>query len=362
MKILFIVSHYHPYTGGVEYVVKSVAERLVRKGCEVNVLCGESGIDEPRKEIINGVSVVRWPVWSPEDAYHIPKMRDSLKKWFLKSINDYDVIHFHSVHSVLAIYSLSVLRNCGAHKVLTPHYHGTGHTFLRKVLWKAWRKYVKSVLAHIDVIHAVSSFEARLLTRNFGVKPVIVEHGVEEWLSKVDWNPSGYAMYSGRIEKYKNIHRLANIVKRLNNMGLDLELKIFGEGIFKHKLKQHLDRLRIEYELKPPQPYKEYISYLSKANFFGLLSEKEAYGQTINEANAIGVPVVIVEPWGQNFLGRSRTLITRLNKSDEIMAREIKIFLELCEYQHKHDVPVWNEVVKVYIRKLYSSGESQTYN
>jgi nucleoside-diphosphate-sugar epimerase len=48
MKIMFVVSHYYPYTGGVEYVAKSVAERLVKKGHDVVVLCGEPSIDEPR--------------------------------------------------------------------------------------------------------------------------------------------------------------------------------------------------------------------------------------------------------------------------------------------------------------------------
>jgi len=35
---------------------------------------------------------------------------------------------------------------------------------------------------------------------------------------------------------------------------------------------------------------------LSRATLFGLLSEKEAFGQAVNEANALGVPAVVVEP------------------------------------------------------------------
>ncbi|MEM4677374.1 MAG: glycosyltransferase, partial [Candidatus Korarchaeota archaeon] len=168
------------------------------------------------------------------------------------------------------------------------------------------------------------------------------------------WNPSGYAMYSGRIEKYKNIHRLANIVKHLNDVGLSLELKIFGEGGFKQKLKHYLDKLRIEYELKPPQHYDEYINYLSRANFFGLPSEREAFGQTVNEANAIGVPVVIAEPWGSNFRERTRTLIVNLRMSDEKIAKKIAAFLEEAREQPKPKVPSWNQVVDLYIKTLYS--------
>ncbi|MEM1831331.1 MAG: glycosyltransferase family 4 protein [Desulfurococcaceae archaeon] len=353
MRLLYVAPRYYPSVGGLEYVVKSVAERLALRGHGVTVLCGEPGIGEPREEWINGVHVVRWPVWAPRGAYHFPRMRSALEQWLLNTARESDVVHFHSVHSVFTVYSLSVLKNSGVHRVLTPHYHGTGHTFFRRTLWILWRRYVRRALASVDVVHSVSSYEEQLLARDFGVKPVVVEHGVEEWILEVPWNPSGYAMYSGRIEKYKNVHRLANIVKHLNEMGLNLELKIFGEGSFKHKLKHYLDKLGVKYELKPPQRYDEYINYLSRASLFGLLSEREAFGQTVNEANAIGVPVVIAEPWGLNFRERTRTLIVNLSMSDEEIARRVAAFLDEARKQPKPKVPSWSQVVDLYIRILY---------
>ncbi|MEM3885434.1 MAG: glycosyltransferase family 4 protein [Nitrososphaerota archaeon] len=354
MKLLFVSPRYYPYTGGVEYVVKSIAERLVKRGHEVNVLCGKSCINKPEENVINEVSVIRWPVYAPGDAYHIPRMRNSLKRLLLESVKNYDTVHLHSVHSVLTIYSLGTLKDQSIHKVLTPHYHGTGHTFFRRIFWRIWKKYVRNVLTNVNVIHSVSEYEAQLLAMDFGINPVVIEHGVDDWILEVAWNPSDYVMYSGRIEKYKNIHRLANIVKHLNNMGIYLELKVFGEGCFKRKLKRRLDKIGIKYELKPPQTYKEYINYLSRANLFGLLSEKEAFGQTVNEANAIGVPVIVVEPWGLNFKERTRTLITKLSKSDEEVAKEIAAFLEEAKKQPKPEVLSWNQVVDLYFKILYS--------
>ncbi|MEM4452187.1 MAG: glycosyltransferase family 4 protein [Thermosphaera sp.] len=354
MRLLYVVPRYYPHIGGVEYVVKSVAERLARRGHEVAVLCGEPGIDNPREEWTNNVRVVRWPIWAPGGAYYFPRMRRALERWLLDTARESDVVHFHSIHSVFTVYSLSVLRNRDVHRVLTPHYHGTGHTFFRRTLWVIWRRYVGRALASVDVVHSVSSHEEQLLVRDFRVKPVVVEHGVEEWILEVPWNPSGYAMYSGRIEKYKNVHRLANIVKYLNEMGLSLELKIFGEGSFKQKLKHYLDKLGVNYELKPPQRYDEYINYLSRASFFGLLSEREAFGQTINEANALGVPAVVVEPWGLNFKKRTRTLIVNLSMSDEEIAKEVAAFLEEAGKQPKPQVPSWSQVIDLYIKTLYS--------
>jgi len=357
MNLLFVAPNYYPHVGGVEYVVKSVVERLVKRGHDVAVLCGEPSVESPMEEWINGVRVVRWPVWAPEGAYHIPRIRGELERWLLKTSRECDVIHFHSVHSILTVYSLSVLRDCEARKVLTSHYHGTGHTALRRFMWLGWRGYVKRALAFTDIMHTVSEFESKLVLEDFGVKSVTIEHGVEEWLSEIDWSPSGYVMYSGRIERYKNIHRLANVVKALNDAGLDLELKVFGDGPYLDKLAKHLKGLGIRHELWPPQPYDDYVEHLSKASLFGLLSEREAYGLTVNEANAIGVPVVVVEPWGLNFSGRSRILITRLDKSDKELAREVATFLNKVQGQPKSKVLTWDQVIDAYIEKLYCPQE-----
>lgn len=91
MKLLYVSPRYYPHVGGVEYVVKSAAERLVRRGHSVTVLCGEPGLENLNEERINGVPVIRWPVWAPEDAYHIPKMRGSFKKWILEFVKDCDI-------------------------------------------------------------------------------------------------------------------------------------------------------------------------------------------------------------------------------------------------------------------------------
>jgi glycosyltransferase involved in cell wall biosynthesis len=357
--MLFVAPRYYPHVGGVEYVVKSVAERLVKKGHDVTVLCGRSSIDNPVEEWINGVHVYRWPAWAPRDAYHIPRMRDTLKSWLLNAVKGCDVVHFHSIHSVLTIHSLNVLKNCEARKVLTPYYHGTGHTVFRRLLWRGWRSHVKGALRSVHAVHTVSRLEGQLIKRDFKLNALPIENGVDEWILKLSWSPSNYVMYSGRIERYKNIHRLANIVKILNTkFPMNLELKVFGSGPFTDHLNRHLMNMGMEHRVNSPQPFEEYINNLSKASLFGLLSEKESYPQSINEANAIGVPVVIVEPWGLNFTGRNRTLITQLHKSDEALAKEIAAFMDEARKQPKSEVPSWNQVVDIYIKKLYCPQEN----
>ncbi|MEM2960626.1 MAG: glycosyltransferase family 4 protein [Candidatus Bathyarchaeia archaeon] len=356
MKLLFVAPSYYPRIGGVEYVAKSVAERLVRRKHGVTVLCGDSSLKDPREEWVNGVLVVRWPVWSPGDAYHIPRLRKRLEGWLHEASKGCDVAHFHSVHSVLTIYSLKTLKDYGIRRVLTPYYHGTGHTAFRRALWKGWRSYLKGIMPHADAVHTVSKLEAELIEKDFKAKALSIENGVDEWILNLPWLPSGYAMYSGRIEAYKNVHRLAKIVRILNaRFGMDLELRVFGSGPYLSPLKRRLEGMGLKCLIGPPQPFEDYIRKVSRASFFGLISEKESYPQSINEANAIGVPVIVAEPWGLNFRGRRRTLITKLNKSDEAIAQEIYAFLEEAVKQPKSEVPSWDRVVELYLKVLYGS-------
>ena len=123
MKILFISPSYYPHIGGVEYVVKSIAERLVKLGHEVTVLAGEPSIDKPVEESINGVRVVRWPTWSPGEAYHVPRQRTKLERKLKELAREADVVHIHSVHSVFSVSSGMKISNYprSAKFVITPH-------------------------------------------------------------------------------------------------------------------------------------------------------------------------------------------------------------------------------------------------
>jgi glycosyltransferase involved in cell wall biosynthesis len=353
MRTLFIAPSYYPHIGGVEYVVKSVSERLVKIGYEVIVLAGEPDIDKPREEEVNGVRVIRWPTWSPSGAYHFPRRKSDLEKLLRELARQVDVIHIHSVHSILSVYALSIVKQMNARVVVTPYYHGTGHTAFRRFLWVFWRGYVGNLLRGC-IVHTVSKLEARLVEKDFGVKAVPIENGVEEWIRDLKWDPQGYVLYSGRIERYKNVDLLARIVKMLNDIyGHGLELKVFGRGPHTEKLRRFLRELGISHEIGDFKPFKEYIDVLSHATLFGLLSEKESYPQSVNEANAIGVPTVIALPWGANFEGRRRTLVVNLGQGVDAIARTVHEFLENAPREEKSLVPTWSEVALEYLKRLY---------
>jgi 1,2-diacylglycerol 3-alpha-glucosyltransferase len=245
------------------------------------------------------------------------------------------------------------VKGLGVRVVVTPHYHGTGHTLFRRLLWIPWRRYVRGLLRDC-IVQSVSRFEAKLIKRDLGYNAIVIEHGVDELVKSFTWSPEDYVMYSGRIERYKNVDLLARIVKKLNEKhGLNLRLRIFGRGPYRGRLERLLKELEVPFEIGDFKPYKEYIETLSHATLFGLLSEREAYGQSVNEANAIGAPVITAKPWGLNFEGRPRTLTIDLRWSVDRIADEVYRLLERVPGEKPADIPTWDEIALKYVEELY---------
>ncbi|MEM0079629.1 MAG: hypothetical protein QW118_05315 [Nitrososphaerota archaeon] len=142
------------------------------------------------------------------------------------------------------------------------------------------------------------------------------------------------------------ISRFAWVVKALNKTKLDFMLKVFGDGPF--NLLGFLNKLN-SIRVKIHSPTKS-MPAIRQKQLYSDHYPKERFVQTVDEANALGVPAIVVEPWGLNFKERTRTLITKLSKSDE----EIAAFLEKAGEQPKPKVQSWSQVVDLYIKALYT--------
>jgi len=342
MKIAQVCPRYYPYIGGVEYVVKSIAERLAKLGHEVIVFAGESDANQPREEFINGVRVVRWPTWSPGGAYHFPRKRSELEKLLKELAKSADVVHVHSVHTLYTVFSGLAVTNSirGVKTVVTPHYHGDGHTTLRRLLWVYWRRKVSALLSYADTVHAVSKREASLINLHYSrirEKIVVVPNGVKEDVLNYRWQGqnSDYVIYAGRVEKYKRLELAVEVARELG-----LKLLIVGRGPCKNKLKRYAEkRNRGMIEFLEPQPRSKYLELLSKAKYAVNPSKHEAYSVFTAEALAIGVPAIVSKEIAKNLEAESKPF------NNELVLAE------------KAPIKTWNEVTQIYLRKLYESGE-----
>jgi len=304
MKILLVTPSYYPNIGGVEYVVKSIAERLAALGHETTVVTGDPKADKPREEEINGVHVIRWPTWAPSGAYHIPKKRNQLKNLLQKLLNDADAVHVHSAHAVLTVWAAAAARkiNPNVRIVFTPHYHGTGHSALRRLLWIPWRKYVARAVEAADAIHAVSPREAGLIKSHYpqaSGKIAIIPNGVDEDVFSHRWRgvDSDYMIYAGRVEKYKRLEVAVDLARELG-----LRLMVVGRGPHREKLRRYARRRRAAVELLDPQPRHDYLRLLAGARYAVNPSRQEAYSIFAAEALAMGVPTITTPEVAKNLV------------------------------------------------------------
>jgi glycosyltransferase involved in cell wall biosynthesis len=303
MRIVYVAQSYYPRIGGVEYVVKSVAERMAKMGHEVTVVAGEPEAEKPREEEINGVRVIRWPTWAPSGAYHIPKKRNQLRNLLQKLLNDADAVHIHSAHAVLTVWALAAARriNPDVRIVFTPHYHGTGHSALRRLLWIPWRRYVAHAIEAADIIHAVSPREAQLFKGHYphaSGKISVIPNGVEEDVFGYKWRGahSDYMIYAGRVEKYKRLEAAVELARKLG-----LRLLVVGRGPHREKLRRYARRRGVSLELLDPQPRPDYLRLLAGARYAVNPSRQEAYSIFAAEALAMAVPTITTSEVAENL-------------------------------------------------------------
>jgi glycosyltransferase involved in cell wall biosynthesis len=259
----------------VEYIVKSTAKRLAALGHETTVVTGDPKADKPREEEINGVHIIRWPTWAPSGAYPIPNMRSQLRNLLQKLLSD-----------AAAARRISP----GVRIIFTLHYHGAGHSALRRLLWIPWRRYVARAVEAADAIHAVSPREAGLLESHYPQsrgKVAIIPNGVEEDVFNHRWQgaDSGYMMYAGRVEGYKRLELAVELARKLG-----LRLMVVGRGAHREKLRRYARRRGAALDLLDPQPRPDYLRLLAGARYAVNPSRYEAYSIFVAEALAMGDP------------------------------------------------------------------------
>jgi glycosyltransferase involved in cell wall biosynthesis len=104
MKILMVISQFYPVIGGAEKQAQLLARTLLQKGIEVKILTGWWNRKTPRKEIIDGVMVIRnfcgWGMFGLKRNRTIRMVHGliymvSLAAYLILHRREYDIIHVH---------------------------------------------------------------------------------------------------------------------------------------------------------------------------------------------------------------------------------------------------------------------------
>lgn len=294
-RLLLVSPRYAPAVGGVERHVEMLATRVADRGVSVEVVCTDPTGVLPRLEWRDGVLVRRFPTLF-NDA--ILLLSPQLGHWLRRNAGSYDVIHGHSYHAPVALQASLAARRHGRPFVMTPHYHGGGHSPWLRALHVAYTPAGVRLLRRADAVFCVSEAEQALVRARCGfarVRTSVVPNGVDleeiEAAATAPRSARVRIVSAGRLEEYKQTGRL---LEALAQMPPDFELVVVGDGRARSALEAQAKRLgvhhRVHFAGQVIRP--ELLGLLKSADAFVSLSRHESFGLTLLEAAAAGAAVV----------------------------------------------------------------------
>jgi len=309
MKIAFIYDAVYPWVkGGAEKRVYELAKRLALRGHEVHwYSIGWWWTEKDEKDMImDGIHLhgVSKPVELYSDNRRSIKeaIIFGLKLFSPLSKESFDVVDcqgfpFFScftakIHSIMGKSNLIIT--------------------LLEVWGDYWYKYLgksgifgkiveRLMLGLTDNIITVSKkTESDLKSIINSKKSIIIPAGIDfNHITKVQpSNEKSSVIFAGRLIKEKNVDVLINSIDTIKKKIPDIKCMIIGEGPEELRLKKLVNDLQIEDNIIFTgfmENYDDLIGYMKSSRVFVLPSTREGFGIVVIEANACGIPVVVVD-------------------------------------------------------------------
>lgn len=342
-RIAYVSPGFPPDVGGVETHVARLSARAVAAGYEVEVLAQDETRALPGTSDLHGVRVRRFPASRLGGRY---PLSTSVWAYLARHGSEYDLLHAQSYHAFPALGALLTRR---VPVVVTPHYHGPGHTRLGAVLHRPYKLPGLALLRRAAAIIAVSRTEADVVRRDFpGIasRVIVIPNGVD---TPVDGSGSvrpGAILTIGRLKAYKGVDRILATLPLLPTF----TLTVIGEGPALPALREAAVRLGVSDRVSFLGTVGEaaLASAFSEAAVYVSMSQQEAFGLTLAEALARRLPVVVSDvPAHREVVGLAGPVHARLLSPDAptaALAEEIAHATRLGRASAVPSLPTWDEV------------------
>jgi glycosyltransferase involved in cell wall biosynthesis len=287
---------HHPRAGGAEIHVAEIFRRLAARGYEITLAVSSFDGCKPIDEI-DGMTVWRLggiPMYYPHAVR--TTIRETRRNNFDVVVECLNKMPFYST-----VYS--------SKPTLAIVHHLFGEVAFQQVAWPVaaavWcaELLIPSLYKKPPFISISESSRDDLIRR--GVEPdrIRVSHcGIDhpKFDVAVGVPRKDCVAYLGRLEVYKNVDIMLRACAELVERFPDLEVLVIGRGVSREPLESLAKDLNIEDRTR----FTGFVSdeerdrLLSGARVCVCPSEKEGWGLTIIEANALGVPVVATDADG----------------------------------------------------------------
>ena len=320
MRVLMVISQFHPIIGGAEKQAQLLGRALIERGIDVDVVTGWWDRRTPRREKVEGLRVFR--NFSSWGMFGIKGLRTlgaftymaSLGLHLLVCGQKYDLIH---VHQVLYPAFVSAL---------------IGKTFLRKpVLVKNACSGVTSDIVHMKRF-PFGSRQLNYLVKSMDCLVTVNEEGASEFKAvgypgskiarisngvlipregKASYHRVLRVLTTARLDTQKGIDVLLNAWVHIVQQHPGIRLTVLGQGPAEKELKGLSGELGLAGSVEFPGLTRHIEKYLQEADLFVLPSRAEGLSNALLEALSYGIPCIATNLAGnRELLGGDNTPVS----------------------------------------------------
>ncbi len=343
--------------GGVERYVAHLARGLQARGIPVEIVTTEPATDHPYLESCDGIPVRRFPTLRGDRLFYPSPL---LARWLGHNGGRYSLFHAHNLHTLVPLACEWAARQNRIPFILTAHWHGTGHTPVRRLLHVPYRPVADWVVHGSRSVIGNSDAEAALLRRDFGDRlPITV---IPEGISLatpavadpigggVDHSNGVTILSVGRLEPYKRVQRLVEAVAVLPE---PYQVVVVGDGPARSAIERAAvtSGVHDQVRLLGRVPDDELRGWYARADAFVSLSMHESFGLAVLEAAAAGMPVVASDIPAHReslaFVPHGRIILVPTNAPAVAVAAAIQVALAAGRAVDRSDwpLPSWDGLV-----------------
>jgi len=240
--------------------------------------------------------------------YRVPKRSVSFIKHHTEMIkllknSDYDVIHFHSTHSLFTALELLTVRLAGKRNIVV-HSHNTSDLRVKNTgfVWKLAQKYLKTAPVCLSCSKAAAEWLYGT-TKGIDIFPLPVtcsnfqyhEEKRMELRKKMGLEDAIIISHVGRFSEQKNHPFLMEIVKEAVALNSNVYAFLMGDGPLKEEMEKKAREEGIQDHIIFWGNDQEVYNKLNASDVFVLPSLFEGLPTVVLEAQASGLPCLVAD-------------------------------------------------------------------
>jgi glycosyltransferase involved in cell wall biosynthesis len=295
MKVMIATAYYHPRLGGLENYASAVASGLLDLGWDVVVVCGDVRKSKVNREIFNGYTVWRLPVWKIVSNTPVHPAWYKMIRHIIE-IERPDVINAHTpVPFMVDIVSIAARQV----PVIVTYHASTlfkKSSVLMCTLTYAYQAIETVTLKRASAIIAVSPYVKTALGKRLASKTEVVPNSVS-FVSSLRHRDGAGLVFVANLEPshaWKGLDLIFDsLVIARNKYGIAPQLTVIGDGTDRDRYEQRVRTLKL----------------VNLVNFTGELTGtkrddavRKAAAQLVYPTSANdGMPTVLLEGWAQGL-------------------------------------------------------------